>query len=233
MRHRWFWGTLTAWILIMTALTGRALIYRDAPAVRSEGRFRDRVNGRWQTHEVFTTPGGLSAFDALRDQWGREGWVPVAEGMDLVGALLGNPTGGVPGMDLLVRGEAFRRGDRMRLLTIGRMGTGSCAWTTEMPEAVLDDRSARERWRFPLRPPDGAVSLLCVEAGALRAAVWRQGPKDGELRDLAARQGYECRALDANQGGPCVLMTRGRRQVVAFTRDSGGDRIVALLLMKE
>lgn len=227
MKHRLFWGACLSWSLIAAAVAARALIFSDdiRPA-RSHG-FAVRVNGASQDHEVRCYPGRVEDAERALRSSPREGWIPVAEDLDLASLLLG-----IGAEETLLTSQArirvYRKRDDLMILAFAGSGDRTLTWRVVQRSTPPPDRISQN---CPVPPPPDATALFCSGSGGLRMASWLMSASPGPAA-WARSLGFAVRALrDGDPGGP-LLLSKGSRRVMVFCRPATDPRRVSLQVLE-
>ncbi|HVM32207.1 MAG TPA: hypothetical protein VMU88_03670 [bacterium] len=235
MKKTWFWATLVFWCVFSSAVISRALIFAPLSFQPQMLRhFETRINGRAQRHDLWVNDGALNRLIPLIEaQYGKQGWKPVASGMDLAPEALGfkNPSVAFPDSFQL---KLFQREGLFRVLGLWQSPREdkTYGWACDTPPIPPSPEQARPQWGFPLRPPAGAVSIYQSRIDGLAMAFFilpGTRPFQETIDSVVQSQGFQATPYYQDSSQTAFLLQKNKTRLLAQAAFQSGQTSIAVI----
>jgi hypothetical protein len=217
------------------AVFSRALIFSPhhfSPQVI--GTFDADLNGSKQKNEVWINSGSMmESQKELTQDWLKDGWAPVAQGMDFAPTLLGldnAPDVLAPYLQM----KMFEKDGVYRFLSLLQDSEKdqTYGWVSETPKKILDPSQALSHWEFPLMPPKNPSKLYlqkCMNCQMAFIFMSQNTDLTGVFKTSCANQDFDLIPLSRSNDRLSFMLKKGKIRILAMLDYGENENLISLL----
>ena len=235
MKYKWFWITLTTWVILGTIFSCWAFIYSPLKLDwREKVQFNGSLNGFKESNTVDIVSGALAdCLEQTKKQWEIEGWKPMTGGLNLAPLLLGLSSDHNLLSPYLYVG-IFQKKDYYRVLSFYNDYRLNQTYrlVSEIPQKAFNPKEILNHWNFPLKPPVEAFSPYCGEFKKFGIALWFL-PFDKNSQDhfqaFCSDQGFDYRLWKTEDKEKIFTLRKGNIRLIAVLNTEDKKNVISMV----